>query len=75
VFWLAPLSLGESWHHNHHAFPRSAEAGLRWYELDPSAWVIRLLEKFHLVHGVVRITPERQRERLASSSKELVNVS
>lgn len=24
VFWLALPSLGESWHHNHHAFPRSA---------------------------------------------------
>jgi len=24
VAWLSLLSLGESWHHNHHAFPRSA---------------------------------------------------
>ena len=30
VGWLAVLSLGESWHHNHHAFPRSAYHGLRW---------------------------------------------
>jgi len=74
VFWLALPSFGEAWHHNHHAFPRSAEHGLRWYELDPSAWVIRLMEKLHLVHGVVRITPERQRERMVSA-KELVNVS
>ena len=29
VGWLALLSLGESWHHNHHAFPRSAYHGLR----------------------------------------------
>ena len=41
VFWLAPLSFGESWHHNHHAFPRSAMHGLRWWEVDPTAWVIR----------------------------------
>src|SRR3954462_3851401 len=65
VFWLSLLSMGESWHHNHHAFPRSAEAGLAKWEraLDPSAWIIRLLEKLHLASGVVRITPERQRER------------
>jgi stearoyl-CoA desaturase (Delta-9 desaturase) len=74
VFWLALPSFGEAWHHNHHAFPRSAEHGLRWYELDPSAWLIRGLEKLHLVHGVVRITPERQRERLAEAEKQLVNV-
>ncbi len=28
VFWLSVLSFGESWHHNHHAFPRSAVHGL-----------------------------------------------
>ena len=38
VFWLALPSLGEAWHHNHHAFPRSARHGLRRWELDPSAW-------------------------------------
>ena len=40
VAWLSLLSLGESWHHNHHAFPRSATHGLRRWELDPSAWII-----------------------------------
>ena len=29
VFWLAIPSFGESWHHNHHAFPRSAAHGLQ----------------------------------------------
>ena len=29
VVWLALPSLGEAWHHNHHAFPRSAVHGLR----------------------------------------------
>src|SRR3954462_1211521 len=66
VFWLALPSLGESWHHNHHAFPRSAEQGLRWWEIDPSALVIRGMEKLGLARNVVRITPERQREREVS---------
>jgi stearoyl-CoA desaturase (delta-9 desaturase) len=63
VFWLAIPSLGESWHHNHHAFPRSASHGLRAWELDPSAGVIWVLECFGLVSDVVRIKPERQLER------------
>jgi stearoyl-CoA desaturase (delta-9 desaturase) len=71
VFWLALPSFGEAWHHNHHAFPRSAEHGMRWWELDPSAWVIRGLEKLGLAHGVVRISPERQRERLATEREQL----
>ena len=64
VFWLALPSLGESWHHNHHAFPRSAVHGLRWYEVDPSALIITGMERAGLAWDVVRITPERQEQRL-----------
>jgi stearoyl-CoA desaturase (Delta-9 desaturase) len=63
VFWLALPSLGESWHHNHHAFPRSAVHGLRRWELDPSALLIGALEKIGLAWNVVRISPERQAQR------------
>ena len=66
VFWLALPSLGESWLHNHHAFPRSAVHGLRWWELDVSSFVIRGLERVGLARNVVRISPERQRERIAT---------
>ena len=67
VFWLALPSLGESWHHNHHAFPRSAVHGLRRWELDPSALVIRSLERVGLAWNVVRIAPERQASKLAGA--------
>jgi stearoyl-CoA desaturase (delta-9 desaturase) len=65
VFWLALPSLGESWHHNHHAFPRSAVHGLRRWELDPSGLIISALERVGLARNVIRITPERQAERAA----------
>src|SRR5215211_5767073 len=60
VFWLALPSFGESWHHNHHAFPRSAFHGLRPWEIDLSALVIGAMEKVGLAWNVVRISPERQ---------------
>jgi stearoyl-CoA desaturase (delta-9 desaturase) len=63
VFWLALPSLGESWHHNHHAFPRSAVHGLKRRELDPSAAIIGAMEKMGLARNVIRISPERQAER------------
>jgi stearoyl-CoA desaturase (delta-9 desaturase) len=63
VFWLALPSLGESWHHNHHAFPRSAFHGLKRWEPDPSGLVIAALEKMGLARNVVRISSERQAER------------
>jgi len=63
VWWLVPFSFGESWHHNHHAFPRSAFHGLRWYEVDPSGLVILALSKVGLAWNVIRITPERQQAK------------
>lgn len=64
VWWIAVPSLGESWHHNHHTFPRSAEHGLSRSEVDLSALLIRALEKTGLAWNVVRIAPERQEARL-----------
>jgi stearoyl-CoA desaturase (delta-9 desaturase) len=70
LLWLAPLSFGESWHNNHHAFPTSAEHGLRRWELDPSALLIRALEKVGLVWDVVRVDRERQERRAALLAHE-----
>ncbi|HEY7831671.1 MAG TPA: acyl-CoA desaturase [Solirubrobacteraceae bacterium] len=71
VFWLALPSLGEAWHHNHHAFPRSAFHGLRWYELDPSGWLILGMAKVGLAWDVVRVTPEREAAKLAGEQAKL----
>jgi stearoyl-CoA desaturase (Delta-9 desaturase) len=57
--WLALPSLGEAWHNNHHAFPRSAAHGLRRFELDPSRYLISALEHIGLACHVVSISPDR----------------
>jgi stearoyl-CoA desaturase (Delta-9 desaturase) len=64
VAWLAIPSFGEAWHHNHHAFPRSAAHGLGRREIDISAAVIGLMERLGLAWNVVRIAPERQAAKL-----------
>jgi stearoyl-CoA desaturase (delta-9 desaturase) len=58
--WLAPLSFGEAWHNNHHAFPTSAAHGLGRRQVDPSALVISGLERLGLVWDVVRVDPQRR---------------
>ncbi len=65
VFWLAPLSMGEAWHHNHHAFPTSAFHGLSPWEriADPTGLLISVLEKLGIVWNVVRVSPERQKDK------------
>ncbi|HEX4759391.1 MAG TPA: acyl-CoA desaturase [Thermoleophilaceae bacterium] len=60
LMWLSFFSFGEAWHNNHHAFPTSAAHGMRRFEFDPSAFVIRTLERLGLAWDVVRVTPERQ---------------
>ena len=72
VFWLALPSFGESWHHNHHAFPRSAVHGLKWWEVDTSAMVIRAMKRLHLAWNVVEITPERQAQKMAAKQSAVV---
>jgi stearoyl-CoA desaturase (delta-9 desaturase) len=54
VGWLAPVSFGEAWHNNHHAFPRSAFHGLRRREIDPGGWLILGLERLGLAWNVKR---------------------
>ncbi len=50
--WLAIPSVGQSWHNNHHAFPSSAIAGLRWWQVDVGTWFIRGLEWLNLATNV-----------------------
>jgi stearoyl-CoA desaturase (delta-9 desaturase) len=72
VFWLAPLTFGESWHNNHHAFPTSARHGLGRGQLDLSAMVIRSLEATGLAWDVVRVSPERQCRKAVPAGRGLV---
>lgn len=64
VFWLAPFTLGDSWHHNHHAFPKSAKHGLLWWEVDISGSLIGALERVGLAWDVERVPREEQLARM-----------
>jgi stearoyl-CoA desaturase (delta-9 desaturase) len=57
------LGLGEGWHNNHHAFPTSAFHGLRWWQVDISAYVIRALAALRLAWNVKRPTLMQMQER------------
>ncbi|MBX3443303.1 MAG: fatty acid desaturase [Planctomyces sp.] len=44
LWWVALFAYGEGWHNNHHAHPRLARAGHRWWEVDMTWWSIRFLQ-------------------------------
>lgn len=54
---VAVVTLGEGWHHNHHAFPTSARHGLQRLQFDPTYAVIRAMELVGLARGVRRPRP------------------
>ncbi len=62
-WWLAVLSWGEGWHNNHHAFPFSARHGLRWFEIDHTWHVIKLLRSLRLVSNI-KVPSLQMRRRL-----------
>jgi stearoyl-CoA desaturase (delta-9 desaturase) len=52
-WWVALLTYGEGWHNNHHAYPRMAPHGHRWWEIDTTFWSIRLMQCLGLAWNVV----------------------
>jgi stearoyl-CoA desaturase (delta-9 desaturase) len=67
--WVVALvSMGEGWHHNHHAFPTSARHGLRRVEIDPSYAVIKLMERLGLARNVKSPRPQDIERKLPSAA-------
>jgi len=56
---LAILTMGEAWHNNHHAFPRSARHGLGHRQLDTSARIIKWFESLGWATNVNWPNPEQ----------------
>ncbi len=65
---LAIFTMGEGWHNNHHAFQSSVRQGFRWWEYDPTFYLLKLLERLGLVWKLKPPTPEvvQNRHRLGT---------
>lgn len=53
-WWVGFLAAGEGWHNNHHAYPKSAAHGRRWWEVDSTYYMICVLERLGLAKNVQR---------------------
>jgi stearoyl-CoA desaturase (delta-9 desaturase) len=51
-WWVALLTFGEGWHNNHHHDPQAAAHGHKWWELDLSWLVIKLLARLGLAWDI-----------------------
>jgi len=69
--WLLALfTFGEGWHNNHHAYPRMAKHGHRWWEFDITWQAIRLLRATGLAWDVVdyRNAAEKKEKEVAKAA-------
>lgn len=63
-WWVAILAYGEGWHNNHHAYPRMAVHGHKWWEFDATWQLLRLMRATGLAWDVVDYrTSKEKRER------------
>ncbi len=71
VGYVSLLTMGESLHNNHHAFPGSARLAHERGELDPGWWVLRALRRLGLVwnvHTPSDLPPRHSLRRLRRTS-------
>jgi stearoyl-CoA desaturase (delta-9 desaturase) len=65
---LAIFTMGEGWHNNHHAYQSSVRQGFRWWEIDPTYYLLRALSWLGLVWDL-KTPPEqvvRNEQRLGA---------
>ena len=65
---LAVFTMGEGWHNNHHACQSSVRQGFRWWEFDPTFYILKILSWLRVVWDLKR-PPEavlRNEQRLGA---------
>lgn len=70
-WFISFLGWGEGWHNNHHAFPRAAYIGMRWWQIDMGAWLIVVLRGFGQVKKVVMPGPAERVAKLRRRTPRL----
>ncbi|MBT9317016.1 acyl-CoA desaturase [Leptothoe spongobia] len=59
LWWVSLVTYGEGWHNNHHTFPRAAQTGWKWWEVDVTWYTILLFERLGWAKKVKRIPARR----------------
>jgi stearoyl-CoA desaturase (Delta-9 desaturase) len=60
-FLAALVVMGDGWHNNHHYYPVSVRHGFEWWQIDPSYYLLCLLERLGIVWDLKRPVPARIR--------------
>lgn len=75
-FIMAFFSYGEGYHNFHHYFQNDYRNGIRWYDFDPTKWLIKFSEKLGLASDLKKTSDEEiLKARLHMESKRALEKS
>ena len=57
--WLALVTYGEGYHNYHHIFESDYRNGVRWYQFDPSKWLIKLSSFVGLTSNLRKVSDDK----------------
>lgn len=69
---IALLTFGEGYHNYHHTFANDYRNGIRWYQYDPTKWLIWTLNKLGLTYALRTMDPGTIKKRLVIERKNLL---
>ncbi|MEM8487276.1 MAG: fatty acid desaturase [Bacteroidota bacterium] len=71
-FILAFLTSGEGYHNYHHTFASDYRNGIRWYQYDPTKYLIWTLSKLGLASGLKRTDPLMIKKKLVQADRKML---
>lgn len=73
--FLAFFNYGEGYHNYHHEFPNDYRNGIRWFQWDPTKWLIRTLSFVGLARNLKSVPAELiVKRRIAMQQKRMQSV-
>jgi stearoyl-CoA desaturase (delta-9 desaturase) len=71
-FAVSLLTFGEGYHNYHHTFAMDYRNGIRWYNFDPTKWLIWSLSKLKLASGLRKLDHGTIQKRLVLEDKNIL---
>jgi stearoyl-CoA desaturase (Delta-9 desaturase) len=66
---ISLLTFGEGYHNYHHTYANDYRNGIRWYQYDPTKWLIWLLSKLGLATNLRRVDPLTVKKKMVLEGK------
>lgn len=69
---ISLLTFGEGYHNYHHTFANDYRNGVRWYQFDPTKWLIWTLNKLGLAYDLKRMSTYAIKKKMVLEHKNLL---